>query len=312
MDEVWDLIRGEDARRCRRTFSRVGWAVAAMVVFQVGGQYLLQYLTLLLAPGLLNSQPFLYLLAAVSTYGLGFPAALLVLHTLPVLPTKDEPRPLSGRQVVSLWFLSLGWLYLSNLLTLTLMEVLSTLRGIPIANPLDSMGSQPVLFNLILGCVLAPVAEELCFRRAMIDRLRPWGRGFAVFASSLLFALIHGNLYQMIYAFTVGTILGWVYLYTGQIRWTILLHSGLNLVSAGLAPLLGLLGPGGDGIITLLVLVSMVWAICWVVLHGQRLLSIARNAGWGSGEVWGHFVVNPGITVFVLSIIGVVWLTMFR
>ncbi|MEI3005922.1 MAG: hypothetical protein V8T87_15120 [Victivallales bacterium] len=36
-------------------------------------------------------------------------------------------------------------------------------RGAPIFNPVEQMADQPVVLNLLLGCVLAPAAEELLF-----------------------------------------------------------------------------------------------------------------------------------------------------
>lgn len=309
MDELLELFGGETARRRRRVFSRVGWALAALMLLQVAGQYVLQYLTALLAPELLSREVYLYVLAAVASYAVAFPAAMLVLRALPAQPG-EEARPLTGRQGFSLWFMALGCLYLSNLLTLALMGVFSQAHGAPIPNPLENTARQGVVFNLVLGCLLAPVAEELLFRRAIIDRLRPWGAGFAVCASAFLFALVHGNLYQMLYAFTVGLILGCVYLYTGNVRWTMLLHGGLNLVSAGLLPLAEL-APGGEWALSLFIMAAMVWAVQWVLRRREPLAQAARAAGWGGGEVWGYFLVNPGMTAFVVSVVVLVWWTMF-
>lgn len=309
MDELLELFGGESARRCRRVFSRVGWALAALMLLQVLGQYLLQYLTALAAPGLLYRESCLYVLAAAASYGIAFPAALLILRTLPAQPG-EEKRALTGRQGAGLWLMALGCLYLSNMLTLALIGAFSDAYGAPIPNPLENTAAQGVVFNLALGCLLAPVAEELLFRRTVIDRLRPWGEGFAVCASALLFALVHANPYQMLYAFTVGLILGCVYLYTGGVRWTMALHAGLNLVSAGLLPLMERI-PGGEWALSLLILVSMVWAVRWVLRRREPIARAARAAGWGSGEIWGHFLVNPGMTVFVLAVGALVWWTMF-
>lgn len=308
MEELLQLLRGEDARRYRRAFSRVGWAMAALLLLPLGVQSLLQIAALFLAPALLEQPLFLYGASALASYGVGFPAALLILRSLPAQPVEGG-RPLSPLRAAGVWALALGWCYLANLATLALMDALSSSRGAPISNPVaDTLESQPMLFNLLLVCVLAPLAEELCFRRAVINRLRPWGTGFALSASSLLFALAHGNLYQFFYAFVVGFILGGLYLYTGRAAWTVLLHAGINFTSAGLLPLSERFGEGGALALSLLVLLAMAWAVGWTAAYGLRLLRQAGTMGWGSGEVWGHFFVNPGMTAFVLSVAGVVWL----
>ena len=311
MEELWEFFTGEEARRCRRTFSRVGAALLLMIVLPVGVQLLLQYLLLTAAPALLEDTMVLYLISAVTTYGIGFPAAMLMLKTIPVEEPGPERRKLGAETWVGLWLLAMGWLYIANMLTLSLMDALSTMRGAPIPNPVDAMGDLPVAFNLVYSCLLAPVCEELCFRGMLLRRLRPWGDGFALCASALLFALVHGNLYQMFYAFAVGLVLGGIVLYTGNLRGCMLLHAGVNFVSAGLLPLAGLFGETGNLALAMLVLVSMLWALYWTFFRRRdMLIDFAGRTGWGDGESWGHFLVNPGMTLFILALIWIMWLTM--
>ena len=311
MEELWEFFAGEEARRYRRTFSRVGAAMLAMILLPVGAQLLLQGLALAWAPALLEDTVFLYAVSALSTYGIGFPAAMLVLLTLRPEGRDPERRRLNAQSWLGLWLLAMGWLYIANLVTLSLMDVLTTLRGEAIPNPVEALGELPVAFNLIYSCLLAPVCEELCFRWMILRRLRPWGDGFAVCASALLFALVHGNLYQMLYAFAVGLVLGGILLHTGSLKGCILLHAGVNFVSAGLLPLASLLGESGNLLLALLVLVSMVWALSWTFFQRrEQLVDFAADTGWGDGETWGHFGVNPGMTLFVLALLWIMGLTM--
>lgn len=311
MEELWEFFAGEEARRYRRTFSRVGAAMLAMILLPVGAQLLLQGLALAWVPALLEDTVFLYAVSALSTYGIGFPAAMLVLLTLRPEGRDPERRRLNAQTWLGLWLLAIGWLYIANMVTLSLMDVLTTLRGEAIPNPVEALGELPVAFNLIYSCLLAPVCEELCFRWMILRRLRPWGDGFAVCASALLFALVHGNLYQMLYAFAVGLVLGGILLHTGSLKGCILLHAGVNFVSAGLLPLASLLGESGNLLLALLVLVSMVWALSWTFFQRrEQLVDFAADTGWGDGETWGHFGVNPGMTLFVLALLWIMGLTM--
>lgn len=311
MEELWEFFAGEEARRYRRTFSRVGLALLVMLVLPIGVQLLMQYMLLLSAPALLENTMVLYLISAGATYVVGFPAAMLVLWTIPSEDGALEQRHLSAGTWVGLWLLALGWLYIANMITLSLMDGLATLRGEPIPNPIDAMGDLPVAFNLVYSCLMAPVCEELCFRGMLLRRLRPWGDGFALCASALLFALVHGNLYQMLYAFAVGMVLGGIRLHTGSIKGCILLHAGVNVISAGLLPLADLLGETGNLLLGMLALASMLWALYWTFFRSRtELAGFATRTSWGDGEVWGHFLVNPGMTLFVLALIWIMWLTM--
>jgi hypothetical protein len=93
------------------------------------------------------------------------------------------------------------------------------------------LSSVSVLFNIIVVAILAPIFEELLFRKLIIDRLAPYGQKSAIIVSALLFGLLHGNLSQFIYALLLGIILGHIYCRTGKIRHTIAIHMGFNALA---------------------------------------------------------------------------------
>ena len=67
--------------------------------------------------------------------------------------------------------------------------------------------------------LFAPIAEEFVFRGAVLRSLlngtrKPW---VAIILSALLFSLAHLNPAQMLHAFLVGLLLGWMYWRTGSI-----------------------------------------------------------------------------------------------
>ena len=73
--------------------------------------------------------------------------------------------------------------------------------------------------------VCAPVLEEILFRGLVFESCRErFGSGAAVLVSALLFGLVHGVPVQIINAFVVGLIFGYVYLRTGSLLSVILLH----------------------------------------------------------------------------------------
>jgi membrane protease YdiL (CAAX protease family) len=89
--------------------------------------------------------------------------------------------------------------------------------------------------TLICVVIIAPIMEELFFRKAMIDRLSAFHPTDAILFSALLFGLVHGNLTQFLYAFPLGILLGIIYYRTQNIRYTILLHVAVNTLG-GLVP----------------------------------------------------------------------------
>lgn len=86
----------------------------------------------------------------------------------------------------------------------------------------------PMYLYMVIG---APIFEELACRKFLLDRLHPYGEGFAMLVSALLFGLIHGNSGQFFLAFFIGLLFAMVYMRTGRIVYTMLLHGMINLTA---------------------------------------------------------------------------------
>jgi len=87
--------------------------------------------------------------------------------------------------------------------------------------------------GIVYIVLVGPFIEELIFRGAILRRLAPYGVNFAIVTQALLFGLYHLNLYQGVFAFAVGLILGYVAVHF-SLKWALLLHM-LNNALATLA-----------------------------------------------------------------------------
>ena len=58
----------------------------------------------------------------------------------------------------------------------------------------------------------------------------------AVLLSGLMFGLFHGNLAQFAYAFSLGAFLAFIYVRTGRVVYTIVLHMGVNFIGSIVGP----------------------------------------------------------------------------
>ena len=96
---------------------------------------------------------------------------------------------------------------------------------------IQSIISSPIV-SLIDFCIFAPILEELLMRGFILNGLSVnYGIIVALLISSILFALLHFNIAQIIPSFICGIILGLIYLYTGSILSCIFAHMGYNLIS---------------------------------------------------------------------------------
>lgn len=88
---------------------------------------------------------------------------------------------------------------------------------------------QQVMVPLFLAGVLAPVSEELLYRLVTFLPMKErWGLWGGAFVSSLVFALMHFNLYWLGEMILVGMGLAFVYHWTGSLVSGIVAHCVIN------------------------------------------------------------------------------------
>ena len=85
---------------------------------------------------------------------------------------------------------------------------------------------------LVVG-LLAPLAEEMVFRGAVLRSLLRWMKNpwIGIVISAVLFAVIHMNPAQMPHAFLIGLLLGWMYYRTDSIVPGVVYHWVNNTVA---------------------------------------------------------------------------------
>lgn len=122
----------------------------------------------------------------------------------------------------------------------TLLSLLLSLFHLAPVMPDYSMPQQgaAMLVYAVNLVVVAPLVEETVFRGVILGALRRFGDSFALLISSVLFALIHGNLVQLPNAFLMGLLIGYFVLCTGSLWTGVIIHMvnngmvvGFNLLS---------------------------------------------------------------------------------
>lgn len=220
----------------KQSFSRVGWTFAVMLGASTGAQYLFFYLGKLYAPQLLASDWATWLLSLLPMYLVGLPLGWLILRRLPA--SAPERHTLDTGHFVMLFVMAFALMYVGNLVGVALNLGIAAARGTIYDNPvMDMLKGSNIWANLVCVVLIAPAMEELVFRKLLCDRVRVYGEGTAILVSGLVFGLFHGNLYQFFYAFAVGLLFAYVYIRTGRVLYSMLLHMSLNFVG-GVLPML--------------------------------------------------------------------------
>ncbi len=115
-----------------------------------------------------------------------------------------------------------------NGLTSTLTAWFFGAVGLPLTPVLPN---ENLLSALLFDVLLTAFCEEIFCRGMLYDLLRPLGAGTAIFGSALAFSLMHGNLYQLFYAFIAGLLLALLREVSGSFLLPFLFHLCNNLTS---------------------------------------------------------------------------------
>jgi len=222
-----------DFKQARRTFSRIGFALCAILVIAT----LLQTLWISV-PTLIwgednwtTSSWGVWLGTFLPLYLVAIPVGLLILRKLPAAAPASQK--LGGKNFLIFFTISCFLMYAGNLLGTWLSSVLS--GGTAENAVLDYVADTHPL-KIVFLVILAPLLEEYVCRKQIIDRTRQYGEKTAVLLSALVFGLLHQNLFQFFYAFALGLVFAYIYTRTGRLRYPVLLHSIVNFMGGVIAP----------------------------------------------------------------------------
>lgn len=172
------------------------------------------------------------LLSTVPAYFGALPLCCLVL--LRRFPAVRPPRQTLVRFHVLKWcVISVFLLETGARIGNSIEALLRQILGMQLTNKAEQMlADVPIRWIFLCTVVLAPLTEELLFRKLLLDRLYFMNGAVAVFASGFSFGLIHGNFSQFFYAFFLGCLLAVLYRRTGRLSYCVGLHAFVNCIGA--------------------------------------------------------------------------------
>ena len=222
----------------RKFFSKIGLNYTFFGVFAIIMQIIIINIIGFTNPIILNDINLTSIIASVCNYILPLPIFLYLMNKL----EKQEinSNKLTIKKFIVYIAIALTLMWIGNLIGLTITEILGNLIQSEIANPIvETIDSSSIYTNLLLMVIMAPIFEEIIFRKLLIDRTIKYGKGVSILLSALIFGLFHGNLNQFFYAFLIGGFFAYVYIKTGKIIYTILLHLTVNFFGSIISVIVG-------------------------------------------------------------------------
>lgn len=171
----------------------------------------------------------LLLLNLIAEAGIALPVYYLIIRKVPSVVPEKKSMGFGGilSAVCMMYAISISGSILSTLINSFLADATGKVSTSGIQVLFDNDYAVTALYVVIV----APIVEELVFRKFFIDKLQVYSRKYAIILSGLLFGLMHGNLEQFFFTFFLGTFLAFIYVRTGKIRYTIILHFIMNGMS---------------------------------------------------------------------------------
>lgn len=296
----------------RRFFSKIGFNYFALGIIIFVLNIFIGLLISIINPNLLSNQTMMTFFSAIWTYLLPLPIFIYIMR-------KTEAKTLEKHKMTIKTFIicisiTMFLMWIGNMMGVITTAGIGSLIQHEVANPInDVINNSGLIANLIIITIIAPIFEELIFRKLLIDRTIKYGGTISVLLSGLLFAFFHGNLSQFFYAFLLGGFFAIIYIKTGQIKYTIGLHMIINFIGSVVSlfvsqPLLDLangsvISPTSAFGVILYILITLTLTVMGLIysikyfdkirFDGSEKEIILKNPA-------STILLNPGIICFIL------------
>ena len=231
-------IRNNEKKILKSAYNKVGLMALLLFLVSFGLGFLFTFIYYIIPLFNISENDTAYIVIdnilsiLLSSLPMAVPAIILIKtdkKSFGLYPTLGSLNAKTSLKYITLGF---GVFYLANYVS----NIISIYLGVwevelsqPDFSPPDS--SIGVFFYFIQMTLFAGIFEELMFRGAVLGFLRKFGDRTAILISAFLFALIHGNLIQIPFAFVLGLYLGYVACRTNNLLYPILIHAVNNGVA---------------------------------------------------------------------------------
>ena len=219
--------------RLRKKISRISIGFVLYTFFAYVAILLIQLVIAMLGLGKILGENIYWqwTISLLPLYLFGLPATYLFLKNMEAAPIKKSNMSIADFLLLFLIgrFFTLAGSYISSFLA----SVTESIMHTEISDKTSELIEQtPVWLIFICAVIIGPIVEEFLYRKLIIDRLHPYGEALAILFSSTVFALAHGNLYQVFYSFLNGYILAFLYIRTGNIWYSTVFHMITNFLGS--------------------------------------------------------------------------------
>ncbi len=226
----------------RKTMSMLGLSYFLLMAFYLGASIVISSVFALIFYNNYDATWIMWVVNALSLYAVAFPLFIIVINKLIPFKVKAPMKVgLSAKQAILFVIFMLGAAYAFNFITVMLQTIITELTGFTEPNIFDELlADGEYLWLFISACIIAPIGEEILFRKILHKKIGHLGDVCYIITSGVLFGLFHGNLTQLLYACALGCLFAYVFVRTGDILIPIALHFIMNIIGTMIIPTFGI------------------------------------------------------------------------
>lgn len=178
--------------------------------------------------------PYIYTITLIGDIVMLLLLILFFLRTKESLLKRCNLKKCSLKKVIYISFFAMGFAMLNSIFVNLVSDYFSSYRVV--SNALSAANTS--IIQTIVIVIIIPIFEEMFFRGVIFSWLKKnFNIAFAIIVQALVFAIMHGNILQGIYAFVLGIILALINIYTESLYGNIVAHCLFNLFGSVLVPL---------------------------------------------------------------------------
>ena len=304
---------GEKLNIHKKFFSKIGVNYLILGIMAIIFQIIIVNIISIINPEYLHNINIVTTISSLCNYILPFPIFYLLMKKLDSVEL--EKTNITVKKFILYTGITITLMWIGNVTGLIITMLLSGAMQNDIANPVHQLiNSSDIWINLLIISIFAPICEEILFRKFLIDRTIKYGAKVSIILSAVLFAFFHGNLNQFFYAFLMGGFFAYVYIRTGKITYTIILHAIVNFMGSVMSLILAnsvtniQITPNPVDAVIILGYIVIILSFLLIGLYGLTRIKKARFNGSKTKinlkNPFKTVYLNLGMILFILFFIG--------
>lgn len=295
----------------KKDFSSLGLRMLIGAVIITAVQMISQGAVLGNRPEWADNMNIVLAVTMIPLYVIGYPVTFLIMK-------KDnadriEKHKMGIGRFILAFMMAYGLMIVGNIIGLALTAGIGLIKGEPVTNAMLNIVTEGnVWISAIYTVLLAPVFEEILFRKLICDRVVQYGQRTAVIISGLMFGLFHMNFNQFFYAAFLGGFFAFIYVKTGSLKYSIGLHMVVNFMGSVVGGLLlqnvdptQMTGMAIYGIYSMCIYGIGIAGIVLFFINWSRMKAEQGQSVIEKGNWFKTAILNPGMLLYCVAMIGV-------